>query len=98
KREALESPFKHIITRSVGFERIVTGDLVQQPLLLGDCFLLCTDGLSNHVQPEEMATILRSHYYRRVPQILTEIANDRGGDDNITIVLVYAANERGESS
>jgi len=91
--EARDSKFKHIITRSVGFEREVQVDLQQFPLVLGDCFVLCSDGLSNYLDNDELASVLTAHYYRRVPSVLVELANDRGGDDNITVVLIYVANE-----
>jgi serine/threonine protein phosphatase PrpC len=92
--EAKESKFRHIITRSVGFEREVDVDLFGIPVLPGDCYLLCSDGMSNHVSLEEIGRIVSNTYYAKVPQLLVDLANDRGGDDNITVVLVYAANER----
>ena len=92
--EARESKFRHIITRSVGFERDVDVDLMGIPVLPGDCFLMCSDGMSNYVDCDEIARILSATWYRKVPQLLVGIANDRGGDDNITVVLVYVANER----
>lgn len=93
--EARESKFRHIITRSVGFEREVEVDLLGVPVLPGDCFVLCSDGMSNYVEADELARVLATTYYRKVPQLLVDIANDRGGDDNITVVLVYAANDNG---
>jgi protein phosphatase len=93
--EAKESKFRHIITRSVGFEREVEVDLIGVPIVPGDCFVLCSDGCSNFIETEELGKILQSTYYGKVPQLLVDIANDRGGDDNITIVLVYIANEKG---
>src|SRR5262249_41760153 len=93
ENEARESKFRHIITRSVGFEREVDVDLLGMPIVCGDCFLLCSDGMSNHVSPEEVGRIVGSTYYAKVPQILVDLANDRGGDDNITVILVYAAND-----
>jgi len=90
--DARDSKFKHIITRSVGFERDVVVDLQQVPVTTGDCFLLCSDGLSNYVEPIELANVLTANYYRKVPKILIELANERGGDDNISVVVVYAAN------
>jgi protein phosphatase len=92
--EAKDSKFKHIITRSVGFEREVDVDTLGIPVAAGDCFLLCSDGMSNYVDREELARILSSTYYRKVPQLLVDLANDRGGDDNITVVVVYVANEK----
>jgi serine/threonine protein phosphatase PrpC len=91
--EARESKFRHIITRSVGFEREVTVDLLGVPLVPGDCFILCSDGMSNHVTPDEIARVVATTWYGKVPTLLVDLANDRGGDDNITVVLVYAANE-----
>jgi protein phosphatase len=96
--EAEESSLKHIITRSVGFEREVDVDLIAMPALMGDCFLLCSDGLSNHVRPEEMHQALREGYYSDVPRLLVDLANEKGGDDNITVVLVYVANDATKSS
>jgi protein phosphatase len=90
--EAEESSLKHIITRSVGFEREVEVDLIAMPTLMGDCFLLCSDGLSNHVGPEELRQALRESYYSEAPRSLVDLANEKGGDDNITAVVVYVAN------
>ena len=90
--DARDSKFKHIITRSVGFERDVMVDLQQVPVNTGDCFVLCSDGLSNYVEPVELGSVLTASYYRKVPKILIELANERGGDDNISVVVVYAAN------
>ena len=95
--EARESKFRHIITRSVGFEREVTVDLLGVPVMPGDCFVLCSDGMSNHVSPEEIGRLVASTWYAKVPDLLVQLANDRGGDDNITVVLVCAANEASDS-
>jgi serine/threonine protein phosphatase PrpC len=59
----------------------------------GDCFLLCSDGMSNYVENDELERILATTWYRKVPKLLIELANERGGDDNITVVVVYAAND-----
>jgi len=93
RAEAEASALKHVITRSVGFEREVDVDLVILPFLMGDCFLLCSDGLSNYLEAQDLREILRESYYANVPQRLVDEANARGGDDNITALLVYVANE-----
>ena len=93
KEDAKESRFKHIITRSVGFERHVNVDGGTVAIEPGDCFLICSDGLSNLIEGDEIARILSGHYYTKVPDLLIAIANDRGGDDNITCVLLHAAND-----
>jgi len=91
--EAKTSRLKHVITRSVGFEVEVEVDSLSMPVLMGDCFLLCSDGLSNHVETEELAQLMTTHYYSTMPDVLVGLANDRGGDDNITVVVIYVAND-----
>jgi protein phosphatase len=92
QEDALLSRFRNIITRSVGFEPNVEADVATLPVEAGDCFLLCSDGLSNHVSPEEIAQTLTGHFYVEAGARLAEIANERGGDDNITCVIVYVGN------
>jgi len=92
--EAKESRFRNIITRSVGFEPAVEPDLTGMSVQTGDCFVLCSDGLSNYVSVDEVGQVLTSHFYRDVPPVFVQMANDRGGDDNVTCLVVYAGNDR----
>jgi len=92
EEEAAESDLKHIITRSVGFERFVEADVIPVGVSLGDAFLICSDGLANYVGPEELGELARDHWYADLPRLCTELANKRGGDDNITVVVAYAGN------
>ena len=62
--EAKESRFRNIITRSVGFEPSVEPDILDLGVQAGDCFLLCSDGLSNHVTNEEIGQVLTTDFYR----------------------------------
>jgi serine/threonine protein phosphatase PrpC len=93
--EARESKFRHIITRSVGFEREVEVDLLGLSVMAGDCFLLCSDGMSNYVEAAELERIFTTTFYGKIPRLLVDLANDRGGDDNVTVVVVYAGNDKG---
>jgi protein phosphatase len=92
--EAKESRFRNIITRSVGFEPAVEPDLAGLSVQAGDCFVLCSDGLSNYLSVDEVGQVLTSHFYRDVAPIFVQMANDRGGDDNVTCLVVYAGNEK----
>jgi protein phosphatase len=92
-KEAQRSELRHIITRSIGVERDVEPDATAVAVEAGDCYLLCSDGLSNHVGNDELEKLMSVTWYRRLPDVLVDIANERGGDDNITVVVVYAANE-----
>lgn len=90
--EAKASKFRHVITRSIGFERDTDADLKSVPVSPGDCFLLCSDGMSNYVEHGELERIIAMTWYRRLPQQLIALANDRGGDDNVTVVVGLVAN------
>ncbi len=91
--EAKASRYRHVITRSVGFERDVEADARTVAVEAGDCFLLCSDGLSNYIENIELERILATTWFRRAPQHLVDLANQRGGDDNVTVVAVMIANE-----
>jgi serine/threonine protein phosphatase PrpC len=93
--EARESNLRHVITRSVGYERDVELDAERVSVRVGDCFLLCSDGMSNYIDDPEIERLLRVTWHRRVPQLFVDLANQRGGDDNITVVLIQVANHAG---
>ena len=63
-------------------------DLVSKKLKLGDTFLLCSDGLSNLVDIQEMEKELRERETVLAAKTMVDLANKRGGDDNITLILV----------
>jgi protein phosphatase len=90
--EAKASKFRHVITKSIGFERDTDADLKSVPISPGDCFLLCSDGMSNYVEHGELERIIAMTWYRRLPETLIAMANDRGGDDNITVVVGLVSN------
>ena len=91
--EAHGSDLKHIITRSVGFERQVQADVVPVSVSPGDVFLLCSDGLANYVDASELAELARDHFYADLPHLCVDLANQRGGDDNITVIVMLACND-----
>jgi serine/threonine protein phosphatase PrpC len=87
--EAKRSPHKNIITRAVGnrdYVQVDTGLIEMQP---GDRFLLCSDGLHGYLRVVEIPSILRGSGGAAVAQFI-DLANARGGRDNITAVLVEA--------
>ena len=88
EEEARHSRLKNIITRSVGFEEDVLVDVMGVETRAGDKFVLCSDGLSNLVEAEEIRDALQLHSLDEAPQQLIQLANSRGGDDNITVVAV----------
>ena len=88
--EAKHSRYKNIITRSVGFEEEVQVDVMGLTLEPGDTFVLCSDGLANMVDDEELRQMVDRTPLEGAPQKLVELANERGGDDNITVIVVRA--------
>jgi len=90
--EAKHSRLKNIITRSVGFEEDVLVDVMGVETQPGDKFLLCSDGLSNLVANEEIRDAVIRTDLDKVPESLIQLANSRGGDDNITVVVVQRVN------
>jgi serine/threonine protein phosphatase PrpC len=94
--EARSSKFRHVITKSIGFERDIEADIKSVPVSAGDCFLLCSDGMSNYIEHGELERIVAMTWYRRLPETLIELANSRGGDDNSTVVVGLVANAPAE--
>jgi protein phosphatase len=85
--EARTSRFKNIITRSVGFERSVAVDLMGIELQEGDRLVVCCDGLSNLVEDGEILSIAGAGPLVEGAERLVALANERGGDDNITVIV-----------
>jgi len=90
--EAKTSKNKNLITRAVGTERKVEIDTFAETVAAGDVAVLCSDGLSNLVEPGEIAEIARRSAeagdMQAAAEELIRLANDRGGLDNITAVLL----------
>ncbi len=86
--EAKHSRFRNIITRSVGFEQQVQVDVLGLELEPGDAVVICCDGLSNLVDDPEILSIVEESPIDVAPGRLVALANDRGGDDNITVIVV----------
>jgi len=78
---------KNIITRSLGYQEEVEVDTRIETLEEGDTFLLCSDGLSNMVEEDEMLELVTRYHLQEAANRLIEAANERGGDDNITVIL-----------
>jgi len=91
REEARAHPQRNVITRALGSKPEVEVDTYRGELQAGDVLLLCSDGLSEHVQEEDMQHILSRHLPEDAVQQLIALANDRGGNDNISVLIVRAA-------
>ena len=86
--EAKYHPDKNIITRAIGAKEKVEIDFFEYRLKKGDVILMCTDGLSNLVDDEEIHRIVKSaRDVVEAVELLIERANGNGGRDNIGIVI-----------
>lgn len=87
--EARVHPQKNIITRALGTENQVNADYFEVPIKPGDIILMCSDGLSNMLDDDDMEYILKhSETLEQAGEALISKANQNGGEDNITAVLV----------
>ncbi|MBR6376169.1 MAG: Stp1/IreP family PP2C-type Ser/Thr phosphatase [Oscillospiraceae bacterium] len=87
--QAKSYPGKNFITRAVGTEKSVACDLFVASLRPGDCILLCSDGLTNHLADQELLfEVIHGARKQDCCQRLVGIAKDRGAPDNVTAVLV----------
>lgn len=89
REEARNHPDKNIITRAVGVEDTVKIDFFTVSLEEGDMILMCTDGLTNMLEDEEILRLLEvSRDIVEMAEELVRAANEKGGRDNISVILI----------
>ncbi|MCG6975415.1 MAG: Stp1/IreP family PP2C-type Ser/Thr phosphatase [Acidiferrobacterales bacterium] len=90
QEEANSSMNKNLVTRALGIEASVEADLVQDEYKAGDVYLLCSDGLSDVVDSDTIQQTLTEHLENldEASQKLVDVANQAGGPDNVSVVLV----------
>ena len=88
--EARTHPRRNIVTRALGIEPYVRVDSWTMPIIRGDRFVLCSDGLVDEITDEAITDVLNEHADdpEAAAQALVDAANDAGGRDNITVVVV----------
>ncbi|AXC09628.1 Protein serine/threonine phosphatase PrpC, regulation of stationary phase [Acidisarcina polymorpha] len=92
REEADRSPLRNVITRAVGSQRSVTAEISEIEAEPGDVFLLCSDGLTRELSDARIQSILNgAKDLDLVCRQLIEAANDAGGRDNVTCILVQSA-------
>ena len=88
--QAKYHPQRNLITRAVGTERNVIADINTVKLKEDDLILICSDGLSSYVEEDKIAQILEKTEEISVVDKLIEEANNTGGKDNVTVVIIKA--------
>lgn len=89
KEQARTHPNKHVILRSLGERPILPADFYSGNIQFGDVFFLCTDGIFEHFTEDEIQNFLikKRHLSEGIGKLI-EIANERGGDDNMTVMSI----------
>lgn len=90
EEEALANTPKNLVTRALGIDTEVEVDVFEEPIVNGDIYLMCSDGLNDMVKDEEIHLTL-SKYSANLVQAASELvrlANNNGGKDNISVILL----------
>jgi serine/threonine protein phosphatase PrpC len=96
---AKKGPYANVITRAVGIQKSVRPDTLAFDILPGDTLLLCSDGLSKYVEShEELGSFLDADHVEGTPARLVELANQRGGSDNVSSIVLRAVGDDGEQN
>lgn len=99
KKDAQEHPRKNVVLKALGTEDQVTADVISIGFEQGDKLLLCSDGLTDKMEDEEIAERLKQDGdLHDAAEQLINLANERGGEDNISLIIIEHApyGEEGE--
>lgn len=97
KEAAERSPYSNVITRAVGIQASVQVDTLLFDIVPGDTYLLCSDGLCRYVEDPELGDTLGSEDLDQLPRRLVDLANERGGRDNVSVLITRAERETGDA-
>lgn len=88
QEEAKHHPQKNMLMKALGCNAFVEPDILVRGFLKDDIYIMCSDGLSNLVEQEEMYDIVLKENIEQAPKEFVELANERGGYDNITVAVI----------
>jgi len=84
----IDESSKNMLTRCIGIKETVKVDFCELPYIKGDQLIICSDGLSGKVSEKEIFNIVTCHNTEKACRLLVDLANERGGDDNITVIIL----------
>ncbi|MGC8722854.1 MAG: Stp1/IreP family PP2C-type Ser/Thr phosphatase [Acidobacteriota bacterium] len=89
EEEAAHHPFRNVITKALGTKDQAQADVLEMDVAVGDRILLCSDGLNSMAAEEDIArTLARRESLEATCRSLVELANQKGGEDNVTVILL----------
>ena len=86
--EKLGMEFRHVLTRAMGTEESVKADIYEIQCFKDDILVISSDGLSDKASPDEIQKLVDGNGSDAACQRLVDLANDRGGDDNVTAIVL----------
>jgi protein phosphatase len=86
--EKLGMEFRHVLTRAMGTERSVKTDIYEIQCFKNDILVISSDGLSDKASPNEILKLVNQNGLDTACQQLVNLANTRGGDDNVTTIVL----------
>ncbi|HWN71474.1 MAG TPA: Stp1/IreP family PP2C-type Ser/Thr phosphatase [Haliangium sp.] len=97
--KAKAHPYSNALTRAVGIQPAVQPDILHVEIMLGDRFLICSDGLTAYVQGDDLLSLLKRPGIKGLADALISEANERGGRDNVTaLILAMEEESRGPTT
>lgn len=84
----IDEKFRHMLTRGMGVTDTVEADICENQCFKGNVFVICSDGLSDKVSSEEILEVVNANSASDACMRLVDMAKERGGDDNITVIVV----------
>lgn len=98
EHETPDFAYKNIITKAIGTEAALEPSVYSSEVLPSDIYLMCSDGLSDMLKPDEMKEIVqKSPDIKHAGYSLVEKAKSKGGFDNVTIILLQVDNQKKET-
>jgi protein phosphatase len=96
--QAEDHPMRNVLYRALGQTEDVDVDVYHSRMRVGDWLLLCSDGLTRHLKPDDIVEIVLSgDEPDKLTQALIDRANERGGEDNVSVVLIHLEGEPDEA-
>jgi protein phosphatase len=90
--DLLGNEFKHVLTRAMGVDDSVQVHVYETPVYKNDILVISSDGLSDKASPEEILQVVKRKSSDKACQELVDLANERGGDDNVTTIVLKVKN------
>ena len=94
----IDSKYSHMLTRGMGIHKDVSADICENQCFKKNFFVICSDGLSDKVSPDEIHAIVSSNKPDLSASKLVDLAKDRGGEDNITVIILQVKKVRHNNS